>query len=161
MVADIYWIANVPNGRLAIVGRPRSGDWLDDEICEWQAAGLADIVSLLEDHEVRELDLEEEGDITRQLGMSFERFPVPDRGVPTSIATARGLWGRLAAKVRDGSSVGIHCRASIGRAGLIAVGVLLRLGVPEKLAWELASTARGRPVPDTDAQRLWLSDALR
>jgi len=83
MVADIYWIANVPNGRLAIVGRPRSGDWLHDEICEWKAAGLTDIVSLLEDHEVRELDLEEEGDITRQLGMSFERFPMADRGVPT------------------------------------------------------------------------------
>jgi hypothetical protein len=34
MRADIYWIADVPGGRLAILGRPRSGDWLSDEIAE-------------------------------------------------------------------------------------------------------------------------------
>jgi hypothetical protein len=53
---DIYWIAGVPCGRLAILGRPRAGEWLHDEISDWATNGLTDIVSLLEEHEVRELE---------------------------------------------------------------------------------------------------------
>jgi protein-tyrosine phosphatase len=156
MRADIYWIADVPNGRLAILGRPRSGDWLADEIADWKAAGLTDIVSLLEDHEIHELDLAREAELAERAGLSFEQFSIPDRGVPASSEAAQILWERLATKIRNGRSVGVHCSASIGRAGLIAVGVLLRLGVPESAAWQRASKARGRPVPDTDEQRLWV-----
>ena len=161
MSADIYWIADVPAGRLAILGRPRSGDWLADEIADWKVAGLTDVVSLLEDHEIRELELIQEAAITQQVGLSFEQFAIPDRGVPVSSEATHALWNRLGTKVRAGRSVGIHCRASIGRAGLIVVGVLLRLGVPESIAWQRASAARGRPVPDTDEQRLWVSNAYR
>lgn len=32
MRAEIYWIQEVPCGRLGIVGRPRAGDWLVDEV---------------------------------------------------------------------------------------------------------------------------------
>jgi hypothetical protein len=32
MKAAIYWIAPVPSGRLAIIPRPRGGDWLEDEV---------------------------------------------------------------------------------------------------------------------------------
>ena len=161
MSADIYWIADVPGGRLAILGRPRSGDWLADEIADWKAAGLTDVVSLLEDHEIRELELIREAVIAEQVGLSFEQFAIPDRGVPVSSEAGHALWDRLGAKIGEGCSVGIHCRASIGRAGLIAVGTLLRLGVPESMAWQRASAARGRPVPDTDEQRLWVSNAFR
>ena len=160
MRADIYWIADVPGGRLAILGRPRSGDWLSDEIADWRAAGLTDIVSLLEDHEIRELDLAREAEFVERAGLSFEQFSIPDRGVPASSEAAHSLWGRLETKIRSGHNVGIHCRASIGRAGLIAVGVLLRLGVPEGVAWQRASKARRRPVPDTEEQRLWAVNAF-
>ena len=160
MRADIYWIADVPIGRLAILGRPRSGDWLSDEIADWKAAGLTDIVSLLEDREVRELDLASEAELAERAGLSFEQFPIPDRGVPASSEAAHTLWERLATKIRNGRSVGVHCRASIGRAGLIAVGVLLRLDIPEGVAWQRASKARGRPVPDTDEQRLRVVNAF-
>jgi hypothetical protein len=58
------------------------GRWLSDEIADWKAAGLTDIVSLLEDHEIRELDLAREAELAERAGLSFERFPIPDRGVP-------------------------------------------------------------------------------
>jgi protein-tyrosine phosphatase len=152
MRADIYWIADVPNGRLAILGRPRSGDWLSDEITDWKAAGLTDIVSLLEDHEIRELDLAGEAELVERDGLSFEQFSIPDRGVPASSEAAQILWKRLETKVRNGHSVGIHCRASIGRAGLVAVGVLLRLGIPERAAWQrVLDAANARPRRAIDA----------
>jgi protein-tyrosine phosphatase len=161
MSAEIYWIAGVPVGRLAILGRPRAGEWLQDEVDDWAANGLTDVVSLLEEHETRELELTREAELVRHAGLDFEKFPIPDRGVPASLDLAHDLWHRLEAKLRCGRSVGIHCRASIGRAGLVAVGTLLRLGVGEDLAWQRASMARGRQVPDTDEQRLWLAHAFR
>ena len=161
MSADIYWIKDAPCGRLAILGRPRAGEWLHEEITDWAANGLTDVDSLLEDHEVRELELTREAELVRQAGLDFERFPIPDRGVPASLDLAHDMWRRLEAKLRNKRSVGIHCRASIGRAGLVAVGTLLFLGVAEELAWQHASLARGRQIPDTDEQRLWVSKAFR
>jgi protein-tyrosine phosphatase len=161
MNADIYWIAGVPFGRLAILGRPRAGEWLQDEIAGWTASGLTDVVSLLQDHEIAELGLAREAELVRHAGLDFERFPIPDRGVPTSRELAHELWRRLEAKLRSERSIGIHCRASIGRAGLVTVGTLLRLGVAEELAWARVSMARGTQVPDTDEQRLWISEAFR
>jgi protein-tyrosine phosphatase len=149
------------DGRLAIVGRPRSGDWLSDEIMAWKSAGLTDVVSPLEDHEIRDLDLAREAELAEGVGLTFERFSIPDRGVPTSFEAAHILWTKLAAKVSVGRSVGIHCLAGIGRSGLIAAGVMLRLRASESTAWQRASKARGRPVPDTEKQRLWLSTAYR
>src|ERR1700722_4440479 len=159
MSADIYWIKEVPCGRLAILGRLRAGEWLHDEITDWAASGLTDVVSLLEDHEIHELELTREAELVCHAGLDFERFPIPDRGVPTSLELAHELWGRPGVKLRNERRVGIHCRASIGRAGLVAVGTLLRLGVVEEVAWQRASIARGRQVPDTDEQRLWVSKA--
>ncbi|HEY2402141.1 MAG TPA: hypothetical protein VGI23_17435, partial [Steroidobacteraceae bacterium] len=117
MSADIYWIPDVPGGRLAILGRPRAGDWLADEIADWKTAGVTDVVSLLQGHEVRELGLTHEGDLVQQMGMSFEAFPIPDRGVPETVEATHALWARIETTVRNGGAVGIHCRASIGRAG--------------------------------------------
>ena len=157
MTAEIYWIEVTSCGRLAIVGRPRAGDWLADEISDWKASGLTHIVSLLEAFEVRETGLLHEPQCCARAGLDFESFPIPDRGVPTSVPAVRTLWVGLAGKVRDGQAVGIHCRASIGRAGLIAAGVLAQLGIPLEEAWRRTSVARGRPVPDTEEQRQWLA----
>jgi protein-tyrosine phosphatase len=160
MNADIYWIHGVPGGRLAILGRPRAGDWLSDEITDWQGAGVTDVVSLLQSHEIRELGLTREVEIAEQFGLSIEEFPIADRGVPESVEATRALWTRMETKIRNGRAVGVHCRASIGRAGLVTAGVLMRLGFSESEAWQRASTARGRQLPDTDEQRIWVARAI-
>jgi protein-tyrosine phosphatase len=92
--------------------------------------------------------------------MSFEQFPIPDRGVPESVRATHALWGRMESKIRNGGAIGVHCRASIGRAGLVTAGALIRLGFAEIDAWQRASSARGTPVPDTDEQRLWVTRAF-
>ena len=57
---EVYWI-DLPAGvRLAIMPRPRAGDWLDDEVAGWRAEGIGVIVSLLEAGEVKELGLPRE-----------------------------------------------------------------------------------------------------
>ena len=161
MNTDIYWVNEVIGGRLAILGRPRAGDWLEDEIANWKSSGLTDVVCLLEEHEVWEVGLTREAELTEQAGIVFERFPIPDRGVPSSVEATQTLWARLAEKIRGGRAVGVHCRASIGRAGLIATGTLVRMGVPPDDAWLRVAAARGGSVPDTEEQRSWLAAAFR
>lgn len=157
MRAEIYWIDEVPYGRLGIVGRPRAGDWLHDEVAAWKAEGITDVVSLLEDHEIHDLGLNQEADLVSAAGLSFQRFPIPDRGVPPSRTCAEALWNELADGVRAGGSIAVHCRAGIGRSGLMAAGVLIQLGITADMAWQRISKARGVSVPDTDEQKQWVS----
>jgi len=50
----------------------------------------------------------------------------------------------------------VHCRAGIGRTGMVAVGVLLHAGLEPEAALEHVAKARGIAVPDTSEQRDWL-----
>lgn len=87
------------------------------------------------------LELGLEAALVEQQGMRCTRLGIPDRGVPASPASALRLWDQLSARLRDGGAAGVHCRASIGRAGVIVAGTLVRLGVPEELAWPRVSEA--------------------
>jgi hypothetical protein len=57
MNPDLFPIPGPWRGRLAIVTRPRGGDWLEDEAGGWRRAGLDVVVSLLEESEAAQLDL--------------------------------------------------------------------------------------------------------
>src|SRR4051812_19402842 len=58
MRTEIYWIPTPTPGRLAVMPRPRGGDWLEDEVRSWRAEGVDIAVSLLTPDETRDLDLE-------------------------------------------------------------------------------------------------------
>jgi len=161
MRPEIYWIdAPHLNGRLAIMPRPRAGDWLDDEVADWRTAGIDHVVSLLEQSEVRELGLEAEPERCIAAGMTFAHFPIADRGVPDSRKAALDLAANLAARIASGKRVAIHCRAGIGRSSLIAACVLIRLSYRTAESFELIGKARGLAVPDTEAQREWVFSAM-
>jgi protein-tyrosine phosphatase len=75
--------------------------------------------------------------------------------MPESARAFLALSDEIAASVKAGSSVAIHCRAGIGRSGLLAGSVLLRLEIPASDVFEVLSRARGLAVPDTPAQIEW------
>jgi hypothetical protein len=160
-MAQIRWIDFPAAGRLAIMPRPRSGDWLDDEIQDWRAQGVDVIVSLLENEEIKELGLGGEPALCRQHGIEFFSFPIPDRGVPASLKDATGVVQMVASRLGDGKAVAVHCRAGIGRSSLIAASVLVCLRADPARAFELIGQARGLSVPDTDAQREWVTAFCR
>ena len=159
--AEIYWLRDLRVGRLAVMPRPRGDDWLSDEVSSWRAAGLNTIVSLLEAHEVKELGLTEERALCLAAGIEFISFPVVDRGVPALAAEVVRLVDNLVTAIGRGSAVGIHCRAGIGRSGLLVACVLSRLGVPEKEVFPSISHARGVRCPDTDEQIRWFAGFVR
>lgn len=156
MRAELYPVPECPSGRLAIMPRPRAGDWLEDEIASWRKQGLQTVVSLLQDVEIAELGLSDEQSLCEKAGVRFIRFPIPDRGVPAAFSAVSQLVGSLAATLSEGGSIGIHCRIGVGRSALIAVCVLTALGVSVESAWISVQRARGLSVPDTEEQRVWV-----
>ena len=125
MKSEVYWIKGSWPGRIAIVPRPRGGDWLEDEVTAWARADLDVIVSLLEEDEAEELGLSREGELCQVAGLSFIQFPIVDRSVPASRDEALDLVNRLETFLLQGKNVGIHCRQSIGRSSLIAASMLI------------------------------------
>lgn len=152
----IHWVRDIPPHRLGLMARPRGADALREEVAAWQRASVDMVVSLLEAHEIRELELQEEPVLCAEHGIAFRHFPIPDRGTPQSQREAVALIAELNAALVDGKSVAIHCRAGIGRTGLIAGGLLHTLGIPGKDIFHLLSRSRGVAMPDTSAQAEWV-----
>lgn len=153
MPSPLYWIDTSGMLRLAIMARPRAGDWLEDEIAHWRHSGVGIVVSLLEREEVEDLELQREASLCTESGIAFHSFPIPDRGLPDDAARTM----RFAAEVAStGRPMAIHCRAGIGRSSLMAAAVLVGGGMDPTTALERIAAARGLPVPDTEAQRDWV-----
>ena len=151
--SSIYWIEGPWKGRLAIVPRPRGGDWLDDEAAAWKQQGVNTIVSTLMDDEIEDFDLHREGAASEKQGLEFVAYPIPDRGVPASMKAASALLADLEKKLSDGKNVVIHCRQGIGRSAVLSVSLLILAGL------DVDTAARGggaRSVPETQEQRDWL-----
>jgi protein-tyrosine phosphatase len=161
LLPDLYWIKPLAPARLAMAPRPRAGEWLQEELAGWRAAGVDTVVSLLEAAELRELDLSAEEALSTDLGMRYVSFPIPDRGIPASRRQALELAQDLARQLLEGRGVVIHCRAGIGRSGLMAACVLVALGHRPGEVFAMLTAARGLEVPDTPEQARWVQDCSR
>lgn len=157
MVTQPFWI----NSQLAIVPRPRGGDWLDDEMKAMREAGIDVVVSMLEDEEAVELGLEREDAAAKSAGVKFLSFPIHDRSLPTSCEQFEGFLSELENEIENKKHIGIHCRACIGRSSVVAASLLIRSGVKAEEAWRQIEAARGFPVPDTSDQRTWVDRNIK
>lgn len=158
MRAEFFWIPGPWPGRLAILPRPRGGDWLEDEIQAWRRSGIDGIVSLLTPEENVDLALSDEGGLCRANGIQFFSFPITDRGVPPSREAFSDLVTKLAGQLAAGKSVAAHCRQGIGRSALVAVCLLVLSGSDPEAAMQQVGAARGCPVPETPEQRRWVTN---
>jgi protein-tyrosine phosphatase len=158
MLTELFRIPTPFSGQLAIAPRPRGGDWLEDEMRNWREAGIDTVVSLLTPDEASEFELTEEAAVSSAQGVKFVNYPVPDRGLPASRQTFRRLVHDIAQELSAGHGVAIHCRQGIGRAALVALGVLVAGGFDPEVAIERVSAVRGRSVPETQAQKSWFEE---
>lgn len=128
---------NVLNGQLGLTFCPGkkqatslTGGWdrnvnTDVEaLCSW---GADTVISLLEDHEYRELQV---ADLPGELNYAFVWFdmPIADKGVPD--ATWLSDWNRkvkweIIRELGIGNHVVVHCKGGFGRTGVVAAMILM------------------------------------
>ena len=161
MKAVLYEIPVDALGRLAIVPRPRGGDWLEDEVRAWREAGITTVVSMLTSEETRELGLEQERSCCEFESIMFVNIPITDRGVPSEAKPIVRAVDEWVAHIANGKFVGVHCRASIGRAGMFAASALVRMGADAEEAFAIVERVRGCAVPDTEEQRRWVMENVK
>jgi protein-tyrosine phosphatase len=156
MRPELFTIERVGPGQLATMAHPRGGDWLPGETSALAISGVTILVSLLTDAENAELGLSGEAEAAQAAGLAFYRLPTPDRHVPERSALL-ALAAGLRAQLNQGAGVVIHCRHGVGRSSTLAAAVLVLDGWTPGHAWERITVARGLPVPDTGAQREFIS----
>ncbi|MEM7479223.1 MAG: protein-tyrosine phosphatase family protein [Planctomycetota bacterium] len=156
MRPTIYQIELIGSGFLAAMAKPASGEWIDEEFSGIAATGISQVISLLEQWEAREVGLAEEQQLCERHGMRFVSHPIEDRGLPQSVADFASFTKSLYHEIAGGRSTVVHCRAGIGRTGLVAGGVLLHAGFEPDEAIGHISKHRGVEVPDTEEQKDWL-----
>lgn len=155
-MAEIYWTEVFGGRSLAVVGRPRPGDWLDDDVEAWKVAGIHIAVSLLTESENLELGLDGEEEACRDRAIDFRSYPIVDRGVPESVEQFERLVSSLLDGIDVGKAVAVHCRAGIGRSALLAASLMIWRGNTVQESLQRVESARGLSVPDTEEQREWL-----
>jgi protein-tyrosine phosphatase len=157
VLPTFYFIQGPWKGWLAIVPRPRGGEWLEDEVQALREGGLDVLVSLLTPTEAVELGLTDEAITAQATDVQFLQFPISDYGVPTSTEDVLAFLEKLDKALTEGKNVGIHCRQGIGRSATIASSLLVLRETEPDEAWNRVAAARGRPVPDTSEQREWVA----
>lgn len=78
-------------------------------------------------------------------------WPIPDLHAP-DLANAVDLLDELRSRLRSGQILLLHCGAGIGRAGTVAAGLLITMGLSPEAA--IAHVAAHRPMagPEAGAQ---------
>lgn len=153
---DVFWIQGVLPAPLAIVMKPRGGDWLEDDLLRMKREGIETLVSLLEKDEADLLALGEEGAVAEKIGLRFISHPIPDVHIPPDTSAFQSFIVGLANRLRAGEHMGVHCRGSIGRATVTAACTLIQLGWTPQRALAAIQVARGCAVPDTLEQESWI-----
>ena len=136
--------------------RPRGGDWLEDEVSSLKQLEVDAVVSLLESHEINDLDIADEAHLCREQNIEFLSFPIVDRSVPVSLPEFSRFAESVALLLRENKSVVVHCRQGVGRAGLLAACALILNGISAEEALSRISQARGCVVPETEEQRAFV-----
>jgi protein-tyrosine phosphatase len=116
-----------------------------------QAAGVTHVVDLREDAEV-DAGVEQ----LATFGIERRQVPVPNRKAPTTQQVLEVLdW-----LPSDGASVYVHCQGGFGRAGTMAVGLLVQSGRTVEEAEREVRASRPE-ININDAQRAWLEELER
>lgn len=100
------------------------------------------LITLLEGPELKQLRIPELFEQIQQQGMQTYWFPIPDFGTPASMTGLIQLVEEILADLAAYQTVVIHCRAGLGRSGLVAASCLVAIGYTPSEAFKQVRKAR-------------------
>jgi len=155
-----FTIDHIGRGFLAIMPQPGLPQDLATTVGLLAQQDVQLVVSLLQPDEVELLDLQDEAKLVEAESMRFLSYPITDMSLPAAIDDFARVSLNLYQQIGAGINTVIHCRAGIGRSGLLAAAVLVHAGRGVSDAFARVSLGRGRRVPETAAQGDWLQANL-
>lgn len=148
-----YWV--IP-GRLLAGEYPIGADYTDARarLARFREAGINSFIDLTQKGELPEYRH------LLQVHTQYQNSPIADTCVPDSAAQVQGLLSDIRAAVEAKRRIYVHCRAGIGRTGLVVGCYLAEEGGDGKLAikelnrlWAQSARAASWPkVPQTEEQ---------
>jgi protein-tyrosine phosphatase len=90
-------------------------------------AGVHAVVLLVEDHELERWGDPAIVDRARMVGITVDRYPIPDGSVPPSTDAVDAMLGGLDVARDDGDAV-VACMGGVGRTGTVAACALVAAG---------------------------------
>jgi protein-tyrosine phosphatase len=146
-------------GRKEAASQSGSSEWNRDLHSDLQRLlqhyGLTTLVSLLEDFEYPLLGIADLVSQAEARGITVIRHPIRDMSVPPAGAMAdfasviRGINGRI----NSGETVVLHCRAGLGRSGLVAAAVLVAARQDPESAISAVRSARPGTIETAEQER--------
>lgn len=133
-------IAGKNSGRVGITLCPGKvdpssvgGPWKRDLIADVEVIrswGATCVLTLLEPHELDLLKVRGLPEAVREAGIVWLHAPIPDVSIPGPAFDAawKAIGPRLTERLQEGGSVVVHCRGGLGRAGLVAATLMVRMG---------------------------------
>lgn len=100
------------------------------------------LITLLEEPELHPLQIPDLFAQVQQHGMRSRWFPIPDFGTPASIQGFIQLIEEILANLTKTQTVVVHCRAGLGRSGLVAASCLVAIGYTPIEAFQQVRQAR-------------------
>jgi protein-tyrosine phosphatase len=143
-------------GSISLMPKPPGGKLLPDYIDYLNNKNINVVVSLLQFDEINTFSLVNEWSHCTEFDIEFINFQIKDHGVPQFFVPFNQLIEKLTQDVNEGKNIAIHCFAGIGRTGLTAASILIKLGMQVDLALISLSQTRGLRVPETIDQITWL-----
>jgi protein-tyrosine phosphatase len=142
-------------GRLLLHSMPGRREKLDDCWREVKSVPVHAIVCLASDEEISQKSPSYLAAIDSGM-VSCQRWAlgVPDYGVPDNESAFLHLASQVADSLKSGQNILVHCGAGIGRTGMFATLVLMRLRVPFDESLKFVKAAGSGP--ETSAQRAFL-----
>jgi protein-tyrosine phosphatase len=135
-------------GRLYLHAMPGRDETWDEFVREAERLSLDALVCLASEDEIRaKSPAYFRARSSGTLPVPTKDFPIEDFGVPGNEERSvfRGLVREVAAELRAGKGILIHCRMGIGRTGLLASLVLVELGLESDEAIRVVETAGSSP----------------
>ncbi|MBV5319005.1 MAG: dual specificity protein phosphatase family protein [Desulfobulbaceae bacterium] len=156
-IKHCYWVAP---GKLLAGEYPRNIDEASSpqKLKALIQAGVTAFIDLTEDHELSPYSEMIES-------VSYQRFPVKDRTIPTSIEKTTAILDAIDHHIAQGEIVYVHCWGGVGRTGTIIGCWLSRHGSSGKAAydqlqelWKACPKSVYRISPESDEQKEYLME---
>ncbi len=138
----------------SVFERPWARD-IDADLDVVQHWGARAVLTLIEEHEMRLLDVPDLGQRIASRGIAWHHLPIVDGTAPgPSFEQAWRVAGRsVVDALMQGGKVLVHCRGGLGRAGTVAACLLVEFGAAPRQAIRQVRAARHGAIETREQER--------